>query len=150
MSTLLATTLNPGTLITQNIRITRNINVAAIRPYIYKQGTLVDGQLQLRVLKGATVLETKTIGFAELNAAITSGFAHGYVKFEFNSLPLQVDPDNAYEEYTLELSMINNTPTSSIYVAACKDWDDSKYATYGVSDNSFDKPYGFEIFEYRS
>jgi hypothetical protein len=150
MSTLLVDVLEPGKNIEQVIKISRNVNVAAIRPYIYKQGVLLSGTLQLDVLKGVTVLATKTISYTDLNANIDAPYSHGYVKFEFESLPLQVDPDNDTEEYILRLSMSGYTPTTTVFVGACKDWDDSKYPTYGTGDSSFEQPYGFEIFEYRS
>ena len=149
MSILIVTDLIPNTSVSQKFKIFKTINVAAIRPYIYKNGTILDGNLMLRVLKGATVIATKLINFTEINSEIPETYAHGYIKFEFGQLPLQIDENQTEQEYTLELSMINHTLSAANYISFAKDWDDSKYSVYGTVTTSLNQPNGFEIFEYK-
>jgi hypothetical protein len=155
MSTLLIDELYPGQVFSQKIKISKPISIAVIRPWIYKQGTLVDGDFQLEVLQGATVLITKTIGFADINSGISSPYAHGYIKFEFDVLQLNVSEGNLEEEYTLRFSMINHTLDTSNYIAIVREWDDKKYIIYGDQvaqepQHDFLEPAGYELYVYRS
>ena len=77
MSTLIVQELFPGIQVEQRIRITRDVSVAHIRPWIYKQGTLVDGDLELVIEQDGTDLLTVTIPYTEINAGVTGDFAHG-------------------------------------------------------------------------
>ena len=90
MSTLIQDILTPNLQINQTIRIERHINGAHIRPWIYVEGVLVDGDLKMTVLQGATELITKTINFAAINDATTDTFNHGFLRFDFDTLQLNV------------------------------------------------------------
>jgi len=45
MSTLILDELYAGVIFSQKLNINRNVGVRYVRPWIYKQGTLVDGEL---------------------------------------------------------------------------------------------------------
>jgi len=155
MSDLIIDELNPGVQFEQDFRIFRDMNIAHIRPYIYMQGTLTDGDLQLEVLDGATVLETKTVNFVLLNAITSDTFMHGFVRFDFDSLFLALDEGNTEQTYKVRLSMVNSSLDLVNFVAAVRNWDIKIYDTYGdvvggQAVNDMIEPLGLEIYEYRS
>lgn len=154
MSTLLVDELYPGVTFVQKFKVNRDTNLAHVRPWIYKHGTLVDGDFQLEVKQGATTLVTKTLNFATINAAFTETFAHGYIRFDFDALSLRVAQGNTEEEYELHFSMINHTQDTNNFLGIVREWDGRKYTIYGDDlvngqpPNDAVEPGGFELFEY--
>lgn len=154
MSTLLIDELYPGVTFSQTIKVTRDMNVGHIRPWIYLQGNLVDGQLQLEVKDGATSLITKTLDYTLINAIKTETYFHGFIRFDFDSLPLRIPSGSEDKEYILEFSMINHTKDTTNFIAITRRWELKTYDTYGdvVSNealNDMVEPAGLEIYEYK-
>ena len=155
MSTLLVDEMFPGVEINQEIRITKDISVAHIRPWIYKHGTLVDGDFELTILQGATELLTVSINFLDINAAFTQAFAHGSLRFDFDNLILHVEEGEIETDYTLRFRMINHTLDEANFLGLVRRWEAKTYPTYGdgvvggEAPNDAVEPFGLEIFEYK-
>ena len=154
MSTLIVDELNPGVVFSQTIKIKRNTLVRHIRPWIYKQGTLIDGDFKLEVYDGATLLATDTINYTEINSGITGTYAHGFIRFDFDPLQLNVPEINDEKEYILKFSMINSTLDTINFIAISRQYERKIYPTYGDVDGSGEafndmiEPCGVEIYEY--
>jgi hypothetical protein len=151
MSTLVIDELFDGIVFEQDIRISENISLAWIRPWIYKQGTLVDGQFRLEVYDGATLIKTVDIDYSEINSNITAPYAHGYIRFDVSPLNLNKEDTEETHVYTLKFSMVNHTTDLNNYIAICREWDQLKYPIFGtppVDDNT--APMGLELYTYRS
>jgi hypothetical protein len=153
--TLLVDELYPGITFEQNFRIKRTISVPHIRPWIYKQGTLQDGELTLEVWQGADLLKTATIVHTTINAEIPATYAHGQVRFDFDPLQLNHDRTQEWTEYTLKLYMANHTRNLNNFVAASRRWELKFYDTYGdgvvnnEAPNDSVEPLGFELYNWR-
>lgn len=153
--TLLVDELYPGVVFEQNFRIQKSISVPAIRPWIYKQGTIADGDLTLEVWQGADLLKTAVINFADINAGITATYAHGFIRFDFDPLQLNHDRAQEWTEYTLKLYMDNHTKDVNNFVAATRRWELKTYNTYGdgvvdnEAPNDFVEPLGVELYKWR-
>lgn len=156
MSTLIVDPLFDGITFSQKIKVSRNVSVAHIRPWVYIQGVLVDGQFQCKVLQGATELTTSIIDFSDINAAITEDYAHGFIRFDFDSLILHRAEGETDTEYTFEFSMINHTTDPVNYLGIARQWDAATGIVYGDVDgfgepvNDQVSPCGYDIYEYRS
>lgn len=155
MSTLIVDELFDGVVFDQEFKIFRDIDVAVIRPWVYLHGTLADGELQIEILEGSTVLLTQTLTTAEINAAKTETYAHGFMRFCFDALSLRV-PEGATEAtYRFKLSMINYTDDSNNFLGIVRNWENRIRDLYGSgvignqAPNDFIEPAGFEIHEYR-
>lgn len=151
MSTLLVEELYAGKVFTQNIRISKSIRLMWVRPWIYKQGTLADGQFRLEVYDGANLLKTIEIDYTEINSNITSTYAHGYIRFDVAPLTLNINEDEVNRVYTLKFSMVNHTTDTENFIAICREWNDHKYPLYGTEPvNDSTEPMGYELYVYRS
>ncbi len=155
MSTLLVDELFDGVTFEQPFKITRNIMIAHVRPWIYKHNTLQDGDFQLQVCDGATVLITVTINYQTINAAFTDNFAHGYMRFNFDALQLNVPETATEKEYILKYSMINHTTDANNFLGIVRQYEEKIYPTYGdgvvggESPNDYTEPSGLELYEYK-
>jgi len=156
MSTLVQDKLEPGIIFPQKFKINRDLQVAHIRPWIYKQGTLVDGDLTCEVYENGTLLATSTINYQDINDAIIAPYFHGFIRFDFESLVLHLEEGQTESEYEVRFYMDNHTLDNSNFIAINRNWDLKIYNTYGpgvVSNqaiNDMIEPAGLEIFEYRS
>ncbi len=150
MSTLFVDDLNPGVAFAQTMRISRPVNIASVRPWIYVNNTLQDGDLQLEVLQGTTVLATRTISHTEINAIKTEAFFHGYVRFDLDGLQLNVADGSATTDYIFRFSMINHTLDANNYLSIVREWDDLKYPRHDSTTGVLGAPGGIEIYTYRS
>ena len=154
MSRLLVDELFPGVTFSQPFRITRDLNVARIRTWIYKHGVLQDGQLQCQVKQGSEVLATATVDFSDINSAITENYAHGFIRMDFDSLALRIDEGNEKEEYIIEYTMQNHTKDLGNFIGIVRRWEKKTYPTYGTgvtggeAPNDSIEPSGLELFEY--
>ena len=155
MSTLIVEELYSGIEFNQPVTIDKDINVAHIRPWIYKHGTLVDGDFQVDVLDGATIIASTGFSFTDINAAITNTYAHGFLRFDFSSLILRVPEGSASKEYTFRFSMQNHTTDLNNFLGISRRWEAKVYGTYGdgvvdnEAPNDMVEPAGLEIFEYK-
>jgi hypothetical protein len=150
MSTLLIDELYSGVVFTQTISIETNQVLAHIRPWIFKSGTLADGDFRLQVYDGATLLKQVDIPYTSINAEFTEAYAHGYIRFDVEPLFLGVNDDESSHIYTLKFSMVNYTNDTSNYIAICRDWNDPKYQIYnGPPANDSLAPAGIELYTYR-
>ena len=157
MSTLIVEPLFSGVTFTQNIKVDRSVSVAHIRPWVYIHNTLVDGDFQCRVLQGASELAVATINFADINLAKTETYAHGFIRFDFESLILHRAEGEENTDYIFEFSMINHTSNPTNYIGVVREWDLLSTIIYGDLNiagdgpiNSMVAPVGYDIFEYRS
>lgn len=150
MSTLLIDELYTGVVFTQHVRIRKSIQVAHIRPWIYKHGTITTGKFRCQIYDGATLLKQVDIENADLNSAFVELYAHGYIRFDVEPLALNVHPTEEYHDYTLKFSMIDYITDSSNYLATVREWDDRKYPIFGTSPlNDTTEPLGYELFNYK-
>jgi hypothetical protein len=151
MSKLLVDELFNGVTFSQNIRLHNTVSIAFIRPWIYKQGTLQDGQFRLQVYDDTTLLKQVDIDYTAINAEITLQYAHGYLRFDTEPLVLGVDKDEEYHDFILKFSMVNHTTNAGNYIAICREWDVHKYPIFGVLPiNDGTEPAGYELYGYRS
>lgn len=152
MSTLVIDEMYPGVVFSQDFKIFNDAGVKHIRPWIYVEGTLADGDLQMEVLDGATVLKTKTINFADINSAKEDTYVHGYIRFDLGNLVLRIPEGSTEKEYIVRFEMINHTKDTGNYLAMCRQWDTKVYDTYGAGvvnnepPNDMVEPVGLEIY----
>jgi hypothetical protein len=116
---------------------------------------LADGTLVCSVLQGSTVLATSSITHTEINDAMPDLYNHGFLRFDFDSLQLNVAEGNSEEDYIIQLEFQGWTNDTDNFVAWNRHWDIKLYPTYGdvvdnQAPNDFVEPLGFELFEYRS
>lgn len=154
--TLLVDELYPGVVFEQNFRIKRTLQMPHFRPWIYKQGELVDGVLTLEVLRNGEILNTATIDYTKINEEIPATYAHGQVRFDFDAMQLNHDRKLAWTEYTIRLYMDNHTRDTANFVGAVRRYELKFYETYGPgvepdgeAINDFIEPMGFEVYEWR-
>lgn len=156
MSTLLVDELFNGVTFSQTFKIFRDTNLSHIRPHIYLHNTLQDGQLQVRILEGATELVVKTIDYTLINAVKTLAYAHGFLRIDFDSLDLNIPEGSTEQEYIVEFSMINHTTDNNNFLGICRNWDLKIYDTYGTgvvdnqAPNDSVEPAGLEFYEYKA
>ncbi len=154
MSTLIIDELIPGVVFEQPVTISKNLMVGHVRPWIYKHNTLQDGDFRLRVFDGATLLATSLIGYADINAAVTNNYSHGFMRFDFESLQLNIPETSSSKEYTFKFDMINHTLDSSNFIGMVRRFEEHVYTVYGSIDpngdavNDMVEPCGLEIYEY--
>lgn len=149
MSQLLFDELFTGVTFTQNIVLKKSCAVAWIRPWIYKEGTLTDGQFRLQIYDGATLLKTIDIDYTTINENIPATYAHGYLRFDVSPLALNVADTETEHVYTLKFSMINYTDHASKFIAICREWDKRKYPIFGSEpDGDIEEPAGYELYNY--
>ena len=112
MSQLFIEQLENGVNLDTTIRITKNTIIKHVRPQIYRQNTLPDGDLTLEIVQGSTVLQSQTISYTELNA-LSSGadYVRGFLRFDTDTV-LNHDRESAYTEYILRLRLDNFTSGS--------------------------------------
>jgi len=147
MSTLILDELYPGVVFSQQLNIKRSLGIAHIRPWIYKQGTLVDGDMVCRVLDGATVVKEVSINFADINTGIPAPHAHGFLRFDMNPLNLILPDEVSERTYTIEFEMINHTRDAQNFIAINRSWENKIYELTTVAPNDMVEPAGIEIYE---
>ena len=152
MSTLIIDEMNPGVTFSQSFKISNDVDINHIRPWIYVQGTLVDGELQMEILDGATVLKTVTIDYSLINAAKEDVYVHGFIRFDLEHLTLRIPQGSTEKEYIVRFEMINHTLDAVNYLAMCRQWDIKAYTTYGSgvsgnqAPNDMVEPLGLEFY----
>lgn len=154
MSILLVDEMFPGVVFSQNIKITSDIDVHAIRPWVYLHNELQDGDLQIEILQGVNLLMSNSVNYTDINAAKTQSYAHGFMTFRFDALALRIPEGLLDQEYTIRLSMINHTEDPNNFLGMVRRWEAKTYPTYGDVDGSGEaindavEPLGLELFEY--
>lgn len=144
-----------GVVFNQVMRISRRQYIAHVRPWIYLHGTLADGQFQLEVLDGATVLGTYQIDYTLLNGVKVNDYFHGYVRFDTDGLMLNVPEGQTNKEYTFRFTMQNHTTDSGNFLGIVRTWENKIGITYGDVDgnnqavNDSVEPAGIELYVYR-
>lgn len=150
MSTLVMDELFPTVIFRQSIYIKKNTDIVHVRPWIYKQGTLTEGDFVCRVYDGATLLSTSTITYTDINDTSTLEYAHGFIRFDFNALVLHRPWDGEDKEYQFEFEMINQSAKDSTnFIAICRAWDGDIYPPKNGAPNSFTSPCGIEIYTHK-
>lgn len=155
MSTLVVDELFDGIQFNQPVTIDKNLMVGHIRPWIYKHGTLQDGDFRVQVYDGATLLTESTINYQDINAAFTENYAHGFLRFDFDALELNIPETSLSKEFTFRFEMINHTTDSGNFLGIVRRYEHKVYETYGTgvvageAPNDFVEPAGLEIFVYK-
>ena len=153
--TLVVDELYPGVVFEQNFRIKNTIQMPHLRPWIYKHGTIQDGELTLEILWNGQVLKTATIDFTTINLEIPGTYAHGQIRFDLGSLQLNHDRKLEWTEYTLRLYMDNHTRDINNFMGTSRRYELKFYDTYGdgvidnEAPNDMVEPLGFEIYRWR-
>lgn len=107
--TILAASEISSTPLVQTIRIFKSCNIEAIRLYVCKTGTALEG-IKLEIVNNGSVLATKNIKEIELNEI--GKYYHGYLGFIFDSaIPIRKNPQDNYIELELRVS---GTPNISL------------------------------------
>lgn len=156
MSTLLIDELFNGIEFSQVVKIKRETNLVHVRPWIYKHGTLQDGELVLEVYDGATKLAESRLDYTTINSEIPSTYAHGFLRFDFDSLALNFLDSQVEKEFTFKFYMANHTTDSSNFIGIVRQYERKIYPTYGTgvvngeAPNDFVEPMGLELFNFRS
>jgi hypothetical protein len=149
MSTLLIDELFTGVTFEQPIRLIKSSQFAYIRAWIYKNGTLANGNFQLQVYDGATLLKTVSIPYTDINSAIPLTYGHGYIRFDVSPLALNILPTESYHDYILKFSMQGYTDNANNYLAIVREWDNPKYSVVGGSPiNDSEEACGLELYSY--
>lgn len=152
--TLLVDELYPNIVFEQNFRINKTISMPHLRPWIYKQGTLQDGDLTLEIWQGADLLKTATIVYTLINAEITGTYAHGQIRFDLDPLQLNHDRKQEWTEYQIRLYMANHTKNVNNFIGTVRRYESKFYDTYGngvidnEAPNDMIEPLGFEIYNW--
>ena len=152
MSTLLVTDFITDEVVEMPFKITRTYNISHIRPWIYKEGVLENGTFELYIYDGETLLGGSSIATSDINSVISDTYAHGFVRFDFESLLLHVPERELEKEYTIKFIYTAPQTTSSLSIV--RRWQAKIYDTYGtgVIDNEAPndtlEPYGIEFYEY--
>ena len=126
MSTLLVDQLKAGVVFTQRIRVRRAVNLAHIRPHIIKVGS-PDGTLVCDVRLGGHTVASSTVDLSDLSHLDT--YAHGFIRFDFNNLPLSAL--GGLTEYELDFYISGHTNSDTNWLGICRDWDLTLYTRYG-------------------
>lgn len=149
MSTLVLDELYAGVVFAQTIRISKDVGITHIRPWIYKQGTIADGELTCRVKDGVTVLKEVSIDYTEINAAIPATYAHGFIRFDLDHLSLLLPDSSDSYDYTIEFEMTNHTTDMSNFIGINRSWENKIYDTITDAPNDMVEPAGIEIYEFK-
>ena len=148
---LLVDELYSGIIVTQRFRTTKSFQLSHFRPWIYKHGNGQVGNLTCRIKIGSTILKETTIDSSVLNTAISGTYFHGYVRFDFDSMPLFHKRTDEYTEYTVELEFVGTSDSNNFY-GVCRQFNNLLYPAYGDLDefdnpkNSSISPYGYGIY----
>lgn len=155
MSTLLVDELFSGVQFNQKIKISEDLNLAHVRPWIYKQGVLQDGDFKLTIFDGGNELISSEISYVDINEAIPADFFHGYIRFDFKSAALRVPEKVSEKEYTFRFEMINHTTDTNNFIAISRTWDQKIYPIYGEDvinnepPNDSVEPGGVELYAWK-
>jgi len=151
--TLLVDELYDGIKFIQRFRINRSLQIAHIRPWIYKQGLLTTGELVMEVYQGSDLLNSARIDHTEINEGIPAAYAHGMIRFDFDQLILHHDCETEWTEYEFHL-FTENYVTDFPFIGSVRRYELKFYDTYGLgvidseAPNDFVEPMGFELHEY--
>jgi hypothetical protein len=154
LSTLLVEELFPGLQFEQPVRVHRDLNLTMFRPWIYKQGTLVDGEFVCEIYQGATKLAESRIDYTTINSEIPGAYSHGMIRFDFVNVCLFVAEGVQYSEYIFKLYMDNHTKNVGNFIGLCRDFENPRYIRYGDVDinneplNDSTESIGLELFSY--
>lgn len=141
--------LYPGVIFSQDLVIKRDVGIAYIRPWIYKQGTLVDGDFVCRVKDGATLVKEVSINYADINSNITAPYSHGFIRFDMSQLTLLLADYENEHTFTIEFEMTNSTLDTTNFIAINRSWENKIYNTTVAAPNDMVEPAGIEIYEYK-
>ena len=125
------------------IRIDKNVNIKHIRPYIYMNESLPNGQLVLSLLDGATLLKEVEIDFTVLNAITTDDYLHGFIRFDMDTV-LNHKTENTFTEYIIKIEMKNYTASGNV-IALVTDLNDKIVPVHDVSEFEFIR--GFQLYK---
>lgn len=156
MSTLLVDELFNNVVVEQPFKITRRTNLAYIRMWIYRNNDLLTGSLRMRIYDGATLLAEDTLTIAEINAAFTQPYAHGFLRFDFDALVLNITEGASEKEYKIQVQMVGHTTNASNFIGLVRRYEAKTYDTYGAgvinneSPSDTTEPFGIELFEYKT
>jgi hypothetical protein len=153
--TLLIDELFNGIVFEQKFKIQRHISLAHFRPWMYKHGNLLTGNLTCEVWQDATMLKQVQIPYTTINTEIPGTYAHGQIRFDMDALQLNHNTLNEWTEYKVKVYMSNYTNSSQHFIGTVRRYELKFYDTYGTgvianeAPNDMVEPLGFELFEYK-
>lgn len=153
--TLVIDELFNGITFSQNFRIQKSVSIAHIRPWFYKHGILLSGNLICEVWEGLDLLKSVSIPYTTINSEIPGTYAHGQLRFDFDPLQLNHNTVNEWTEYTVKFYMSGYTNNPSAFVGMIRRYELKFYDTYGLdvfsneAPNDMVEPLGLELFEYK-
>ena len=143
MSTLLGYFFSHNEVISQKFKLTFGQMVYALRPHIFKNGELLDGNLVLELFDGAELLKTETLSYSELNEQIGNSYSHGYLTWEINTrLSGRLSNEDAHE-YELKLTYTGSDPLKLAWIMEYENLITTMYGS-GQKNDAF-KPRDLEI-----
>ena len=149
MSTLVVDEMYTGIVFSQPITILDDMDCAFVRPWVYLHGTLTTGDLTCRIKDGAEVLKTVSINYADINAAKTDAYAHGFIRIATHPLMLKIPSGEVSKEYTLEFEMVGYVNDTSNFLGIVRSWEDPLYPEDPAASNDTTKGCGFELYEFK-
>lgn len=153
--TLVIDELFDGIVFSQNFQIRKSLSIAHVRPWVYKHGNLVSGDMVCEIWEGPDLLKTITIPYTTINSEIPGTYAHGQIRFDTAPLQLNHDSTQTWTEYTIKFYMDNYTNNPAAFVGLVRRYELKIYDTYGdgvisnEAPNDMVEPLGFELFEYK-
>jgi hypothetical protein len=143
MSTLLGYFFHQNEPVSQKFKLVFGQNVYALRPHIFKNGELLDGNLVFELYDNATLLKTETFTYLELNEQIGNNYSHGFITWEVDTrLAGRINGESAHE-YELRLTYTGSDPLKLAWVMEYENLITTMYGS-GQANDAF-KPRDLEI-----
>ena len=150
MSTLVIDELYPGIVWAQPVNISKDIDVAYVRPWVITWGTLASGTFTCRIKDGVTTLKTVTIDYTDINASKSTAYAHGYMRFDLDPMVLRVASTELNTSYTLEFEMVGGVKDTSNFLGIVRQYEARVYASVPEPpSNSMVSPMGLELYKFK-
>lgn len=149
MSVLYMDELFSNVVFAQTLNIKKDVSIAYIRPWIYKEGTLVDGEFTCRVKDGTTIIKEVSIDYSAINEQIPQTYAHGFIRFDMEQLTLLLPEGQQEKQWIIEFEMVNHTSNPAAFIAINRSWENKIYETTVNAPNDSVEPGGIEIYEFK-
>ena len=143
MSTLLGYFFSHNEAISQKFKLTFGQMVYALRPHLFKNGELLDGDLIFELFDGSELLQTETFTHEYLNEQIGNNYHHGYLTWNINArLSGRISGEDAHE-YELKLTYTGSDPLKLAWIMEYENLIITMYGA-GQANDAF-KPRNLEI-----
>jgi hypothetical protein len=147
MSTLLGYFFNTNEPVSQKFKLVFGKMVYALRPHIFKNGELIDGNLIFELYDGSELLKTETFTYEDLNQEIGNDYSHGYLTWEIDTrLDGRQNGESAHE-YELRLTYTGTVPLKLAWIMEYENLITTMYGS-GQGNDAF-KPRDLEIWTHQ-